>query len=69
MTTAKKDVLIRDKDSDSRSTVIDGCGDGFSELVDHLLKNGYLTDKQIEYARRVQSKLEDPGPCCRLSKS
>jgi type IV pilus assembly protein PilB len=68
MTTAKKDVLIRDNNSDSRSTVIDGAGDGFRELVNHLCKNGYLTDKQIEYARRVQSKLEGSRPLLQVIK-
>ena len=50
MTTAKKDAIIRDDYADSRSTDLDGSGGRFSELVDHLLKNGYLTDSQVEYA-------------------
>ena len=68
MTTAKKDVLIRDDGSDSRSTVVDGSGHGFSELADHLLNNGFLTDKQVEYARRVQSKLEGSRPLLQVFK-
>ena len=31
-------------------------------MAEHLLKHAYLTDKQIEYARRVQSKLEQFRP-------
>ena len=56
------DIPVRDDSVESRSTAIDGSGDGFNELVDHLLKNSYLTDKQIEYARRVQNKLEASRP-------
>jgi type IV pilus assembly protein PilB len=37
-------------------------------LVNHLLKNGFLTDKQIEYARRVQSKLEAALPLLQVIK-
>jgi type IV pilus assembly protein PilB len=58
MTTVKKDISIRDDVSNRRFEAIDGSGDGFIGLVGHLLKNGYLTEKQIEYALRVQSKLE-----------
>ena len=41
---------------------------GSSDLVDHLLKGGSLTDKQIEYACRVQSKLEVPRPLLQVIK-
>ena len=37
-------------------------------LVNHLLQNGYLTDKQVAYARRVQSKLEVPPPLLQVIK-
>jgi type IV pilus assembly protein PilB len=68
MTTAKKGVTIRDDYADSRSTDIDGSGDGFSDLVDHLSKTGYLTDSQIEYARRVRTKLEGSRPLLQIIK-
>lgn len=41
---------------------------GRSDLVDHLVKGGYLTDKQVEYARRVQSKLEVPRSLLQIIK-
>jgi type IV pilus assembly protein PilB len=41
---------------------------GSSDLVKHLLKGGYLTDRQIEYARRVQSKLETSPPLLQIIK-
>ena len=44
MTTAKKNVPIREDYVDSRSAAIDGPADGFNELVDHLLQNSCLTD-------------------------
>ena len=37
-------------------------------LVNHLLQNGYLTDEQVNYARRVQSKLEVPPPLLQVVK-
>ncbi|MGD9183430.1 MAG: GspE/PulE family protein [Desulfobacterales bacterium] len=43
-------------------------GNGPTDLVDHLLKSGSLTDKQIEYARRVQSKLEAARPLLQVIK-
>jgi type IV pilus assembly protein PilB len=39
-----------------------------TDLVNHLLKSGSLTDKQIEYARRVQSKLEASRPLLQVIK-
>ena len=68
MAMAKKNVPIRGDHSDSRFAAIDGSGDKFGELVDHLWKNGYLTDKQIEYARRVQIKLEASRPLLQVIK-
>ena len=68
MTTAKMEVPVGDDSVENRSTAIDGSGDGFNELVDHLLKNSYLTDKQIEYARRVQTKLEASRPLLQVIK-
>ncbi len=56
------------------SSVVDQTGteqevtDGASDLVNHLLKGGYLTDKQIDYACRVQSKLEVPRPLLQVIK-
>jgi len=32
----------------------------YSEIVDMLLREGYLTEDQVTYARRVQAKLETP---------
>jgi type IV pilus assembly protein PilB len=58
MTTAKKDIHILNDVPDGRFAAIDRSGDGFLGLVGHLVKNGYLTEKQIEYALRVQTKLE-----------
>ena len=37
-------------------------------LVNHLLQNGYLTEQQVTYARRVQSKLEVPPPLLQVIK-
>jgi len=62
MTTAKKNVSVNGHRTDSRSAAIGESVDGFGKLVDHLLKCGYLTDEQIEYARRVQIKLEASRP-------
>jgi type IV pilus assembly protein PilB len=39
-----------------------------TDLVNHLLESGSLTDKQIEYARRVQSKLEASRPLLQVIK-
>ena len=68
MTMAKKDISIRDDASEKRFAAIDGLGDTFGEVVDHLLKNGYLVEKQIEYARRIQSKLEASRPLLQVVK-
>ena len=46
----------------------DSGANGPTDLVDHLLKSGSLTDKQIEYARRVQSKLEAARPLLQVIK-
>ena len=63
-----KNVPIRGDHPASRFAAIDGSGVKFGELVDHLWKNGYLTDKQIEYARRVQIKLEASRPLLQVIK-
>ncbi|MGD9024585.1 MAG: hypothetical protein PVG52_07070, partial [Desulfobacterales bacterium] len=42
--------------------------DEFSRLAHHLLKKAYLSDKQVEYARRVQSKLEKSRPLVQVIK-
>ena len=62
MKTATKNVSSRGARSDNRSAAVDEFTDGFGKLVDHLLRCGYLTDQQIEYARRVQIKLESSRP-------
>jgi type IV pilus assembly protein PilB len=62
MTTVKKNVSIRSDRSVRRIQASAEAVDGFGQLVDHLLKCGYLTDEQIQYARRVQTKLEAPRP-------
>ena len=62
MTTSKKNVSVNGHRTDSRIAAIGESGDGFGKLVEHLLKCGYLTDEQIEYARRVQIKLEASRP-------
>ena len=41
---------------------------GSSDLVNHLVKGGYLTEKQVAYACRVQSKLEAPRPLLQVIK-
>ena len=64
MTTAKRDTLVDGHASVRRISA----GDGSTELANHLLKNGYLTDKQIEYARRVQTKLEASRPLLQVVK-
>lgn len=68
MTSGKKDISIRDDASDRRFAAIDGLGDRFGEVADHLLKNGYLTEKQIEYAHRIQTKLEASRPLLQVIK-
>lgn len=40
----------------------------FSQVAEHLVKNAYVTDKQIEYARRVQSKLDQSRPLLQVIK-
>ncbi|MGD9151446.1 MAG: hypothetical protein PVG40_14245, partial [Desulfobacterales bacterium] len=40
----------------------------FSQVAEHLVKNAYLTDKQVEYARRVQSKLDQSRPLLQVIK-
>ena len=35
-------------------------GPRFSEIVDMLLREGYVSDEQVLYAQRVQNKLETP---------
>lgn len=62
MTTSKKNVSVNGHRTDSRIAAIGEPVDGFGKLVEHLLKCGYLTDEQIEYARRVQIKLEASRP-------
>ena len=65
MTMAMKKVSTSDANQiDLKKDVVNDC----SDLVDHLLEGGYLTDKQIEYARRVQSKLEVPRPLLQVIK-
>ena len=64
MTTAKRDTLVDGHAPVRRISA----GDGSTELANHLLKNGYLTDKQIEYARRVQTKLEASRPLLQVVK-
>ncbi len=68
MTTAKRNDSISADQSDKQLVSIDGSDNEFSKLVDHLLKSGYLTDKQIEYARRVQIKLEASRPLLQVIK-
>ena len=65
MTMAMKKVSTSDANHIGlKKDVVNDC----SDLVDHLLEGGYLTDKQIEYARRVQSKLEVPRPLLQVIK-
>ena len=56
-------------DSDEGQIGLEDSGANEStDLVNHLLKSGSLTDKQIEYARRVQSKLEASRPLLQVIK-
>ncbi len=68
MTTANMEASIRDDTVESRFSAIDDSGDGYNELVVHLLKSGCLTGKQVEYARRVQAKLEASRPLLQIIK-
>ena len=55
--------------SDESQIGLKGSGANEStDLVIHLLKSGSLTDKQVEYARRVQSKLEASRPLLQVIK-
>ena len=65
MTTAMKKMSSSDVD---QAGLKQGVTDGASDLVNHLLKGGYLTDKQIDYACRVQSKLEVQRPLLQVIK-
>jgi type IV pilus assembly protein PilB len=65
MTKAMKKVSISDA---TQIGLQEDVGCGSNDLVDHLLKGGYLTDKQVEYARRVQSKLEAARPLLQVIK-
>ncbi len=59
------------KYSDSDEGQIELMDSGANESIDlanHLLKSGSLTDKQVEYARRVQSKLEASRPLLQVIK-
>ena len=42
--------------------VVENPSKGLGEIVTILLRAGALTKKQIEYAARIRSKLEAPGP-------
>jgi type IV pilus assembly protein PilB len=68
MTTAKREQFINTGNFGNDVASIGASEDQFDQLVDHLLKNGYLTDKQVEYARRVQVKLESARPLLQVIK-
>jgi hypothetical protein len=68
MTTAKSEQFITADRHHNPSGSTDRLEDRYDQLVDHLSKNGYLTDKQIEYARRVQAKLETARPLLQVIK-
>ena len=65
MTTAMKNYSAS---AEGQIGLKDSGANGSTDLVDHLLKSGSLTDKQIEYARRVQSKLEASRPLLQIIK-
>ena len=65
MTTAMKKMSSSDANQIGLKQEV---ANGANDLVNHLRKGGYLTDKQIEYARRVQSKLEAPRPLFQVIK-
>ena len=54
--------------NNTRLVRVDQAASRKDNLVNHLLQNGYLTDKQVAYARRVQSKLEVPPPLLQVVK-
>ena len=58
MTTARKNHSINADPFDKQIVSIDGSVDENHQLADHLLKNVFLTDKQIQDARCVQVKLK-----------
>lgn len=68
MATATNTPSTHTEQTDRVSLSSDRSEDEFSQLAKHLLKSGYLTDKQIEYARRVQSKLENSIPLLQVIK-
>ncbi len=70
MATATNTPLARPEQGNAAplSIAADRSEDEFSRLANHLLKNAYLSDKQIEYARRVQTKLEKPRPLIQVVK-
>jgi len=62
MKTAEKQPPMRGERSDGRIAGAAESGDEVGKLWHHLMNCGYLTDKQIEYARRVQAKLGASRP-------
>ncbi len=70
MATARNTRLTRTAQpkSGSLSHSIERSEQHFNRVVDHLVNKAYLTDKQIEYARRVQSKLEQSRPLLQVIK-
>ena len=68
MKTAKEKHSIINDHLDKKNVPMGGSGDEFEQLVDHLSKSGCLTEKQIEYARRVLIKLETSRPLLQVIK-
>lgn len=50
------------------SIATDHSEEEFNRVAEHLVKSAYLTDKQVTYARRVQSKLEQSRPLLQVVK-
>jgi type IV pilus assembly protein PilB len=65
MTTAKKNYS---ESNEIQTGPTDKSTNGCSNLVGHLQKYGYLTEKQLKYARRVQTKLEASQPLLQVIK-
>ena len=68
MATATQNSSTRSERPDNGFSSIDSNADAFSQLAKHLVKCSFLTDKQMEYARRVQAKLEKHRPLLQVIK-
>ena len=68
MATATQTPSNRTERPDDGFSSIDSNGDQFGQLAKHLVNCGFLTNKQVQYARRVQAKHENPSPLLQVVK-